>query len=81
MLIFKIIAVGLIVLLTMSILVKNTNKWAVHFRQYMLNQTNKVFGHGIGWEKPWALILSKAMIIFFALMFIVLVYVVVFSLW
>ena len=66
-------------IIALVVLIKNANQWSVRFRQYMLGQANKVFGRGAGWDKPWAPLLSKAMIVFFGLMFIVLAYVAVFS--
>ena len=79
MVVLKIFVVIVVVIITLVVLVKNTKRWSARFHQYMLGQANKVFGRGAGWEKPWAPLLSKAMIVFFGLMFIVLAYVAIFS--
>ena len=77
--IFKIAIFVIIAIVALSVLIKNVNQWTTRFHQYMLGQANKVFGSGVGWDKPWALFLSKVMVIFFGVMFIVLIYVIVFS--
>jgi len=45
----------------------------------MAAQSIKVFGGANGWDKPWTLHLSKALIIFFGLMFILGTYIAMFS--
>lgn len=78
MLSFKVLLFIVLAIITLVILVNNTNRWSARFHQYMLGQANKVFGRGAGWERPWAPLLSKAMVLFFGFMLIVLIYVVVF---
>ena len=77
---FKVAAFLVFAIVTLIVLIKNTNGWSARFRRYMLGQATDVFGRGAGWEKPWALFLSKAMVYFFGLMFILLIYVAIFSL-
>jgi hypothetical protein len=77
---FKVTAIVDFAIVTLIVLVKYANAWSARLRRYMLDQATDVFGRGAGWEKPWALFLSKAMVYFFGLMFIVLVYVAIFSL-
>lgn len=79
MLIIKIIIFAVIVVIALALLIENLNKWTLRFREYMLGKTRNVFGDGVGWNKPWALFLSKTMIIFFVLMFIVGMYVFIFG--
>lgn len=80
MMTLKIAIFGLVAIILFATLIKNADKWAIRFRRYMTSQANRVFGTASGWDKPWGLLLSKAMVLFFGLMFIVFVYVVVFSL-
>jgi len=75
----KTIIFVIIAVVALIVLIKNLNQWASRFRQYMLAQANSVFGGGVGWDKPWALFLSKAMLVFFGLMFIVGAYVLIFG--
>ena len=74
----KIVAFVIVAILALVILVKNTNKWSIRFQKYMFSQTMTVFGSGEGWDEPWTKYLSRAMVVFFGLMFIVLVYVAIF---
>ena len=76
---FKLLIVSIMALAAVIVLFQNANQWSARFHQYMLGQANKVFGRGAGWERPWAPLLSKAMVLFFGFMLIVLIYVVVFS--
>jgi preprotein translocase subunit SecG len=75
----KVLVFVVLAIIVVVILVNNANGWSTRFHQYMLSQANKVFGRGAGWERPWAPLLSKAMVLFFGFMLIVLIYVVVFS--
>jgi hypothetical protein len=77
MLIFKTGILAIIAIIVFVVLIKNLNQWANRFRHYMLGHANSVFGNGIGWDKSWALFLSKVMITFFSLMFIVGAYVLI----
>jgi preprotein translocase subunit SecG len=79
MLLFKVLVFIVLAVIALVVLINNTKKWSARLHQYMFDQANKVFGRGAGWERPWAPLLSKAMIVFFGLMFIVFLYVVVFS--
>jgi hypothetical protein len=45
----------------------------------MIIQANKTFGDGGGWERPWTLLLARAMIIFFGCMFMVGTFVLIFG--
>ena len=78
--VFKITILIVVAVIIFTVLIKKTNEFAERFRQYMLNQANKTFGTGVGWDKPWAIFLSKAMVVFFAIMGIVFFYVLIFSL-
>ena len=79
MLTVKIVAFAIFAVIALIILYKNTNRWSERFQKYMLSQTLKVFGSGEGWDEPWAKYLSKVMVVFFGLMFIVGIYVAIFS--
>jgi hypothetical protein len=81
MLILKAIIFVTISTLTLIALVRHTNNWAIRFREYMAGQARKVFGDSFGWDGSFGLLLSKAMVVFFGLSFIVFVYVVCFTVW
>jgi hypothetical protein len=74
MFLLKIIFLTLVVTIVSILLFKYLNNWATNLRHYMLNQARNVFGNGAGWDRPWSLIISKTLIIWFAFMFIVLVF-------
>lgn len=67
----KILLLGLVTVLILYVFIKNINSWAKIFREYMLRQAYVVFRNGNGWEKPWAAVFSKIIIIFFGAMLIV----------
>lgn len=75
----KVATLIVISLVTIIMLIKNLNNWSRGFREYMMRQSHKVFGNRSGWERPWAIVLSKAMILFFGLMLLILVYALLFS--
>jgi hypothetical protein len=79
MLALKIFIFCAISIIAIIVLIKHVNGWGVLFREYMLGQANKTFGNGVGWQRPWTLMLSKAMVVFFGLMFLTGVYVLIFS--
>ena len=79
MLIFKIIAFLVFAILALIVLYKNTNKWSIRFQRHAVSQMIQVFGDNEGWDDPWANYLSKFMVIFLGLMFILLIYVAVFT--
>jgi hypothetical protein len=72
-----IVAIAAVVIV--SLLYRNTAKWADLLRQYYIAQSNKTYGNSDGWDEPWRLTLFKALVIFFGLMAILGVYVLVFS--
>jgi dolichol kinase len=61
------------------VLIKHVNTWGTHFRNYMLKGSKNFYGRGRSWEGRGALFVSKVVIFFFGLMFIVGVYVLMFS--
>ena len=79
MFMFKVVAFVIFAVIVLIGLFKNTSNWSERFHKYMLAQTKKVFGSGEGWDEPWGRYLSMAMVIFFSLMFIMLIYVAIFS--
>jgi len=67
-------------ILTTALFVRNTGAWSKQFRDYMIREQSKAtFTGNVSWQRPWTVYLSKAMIIFFGLMVIVLTYVLCFS--
>ena len=77
--IFRALIVILSSIVVVSLVYKNLNTWALRFRAYMIKHEKSVRGYSGTWHKPWTLILSKVMIIFFAIMFIIFIYVTCFS--
>ena len=74
LIIFIVIAVVILIAL-----VKNINQLSMRFAHYMADQARKVFGNSMRWDNPWGHFLSKAMIVFFSLMLIILFYIIIFS--
>jgi hypothetical protein len=79
MLIIKGIAFVIFAVVALVILFKNLANWSEQFQKYQIRQANQVFGDSEGWDDKWGQFMSKAMVIFFGLTFIGLIYVVVFS--
>ena len=79
MFIFRAIIVLVLAVITVAALIKNTNKWSIRFQKHAVSQMMQVFGDSEGWDDPWSKYLSKFMVIFLGLMFIIFAYVVCFS--
>jgi hypothetical protein len=79
MLIIRIAVVVILAAITIVVVVKNLESWSKGFRRYMIGQSKKSLVDASEWERPWTIYLSKALIIFFGAMFILLVYVICFS--
>ena len=75
----QIIFFVLVSIFAVVIMVRNTNKWAIKLNRYMFRESNKIFQDDNGWGGGFGLILSKVMIIFLGLMFILAVYVAAFT--
>lgn len=73
----KIIVVAVAAVITLFLLVRNTEKWARSLQGYYVAQSNKMLGDNGGWDESWRLMLFKALVIFFGLMAILGVYVAV----
>jgi len=66
--------------ITIVLFARNTSSWGKQFRDYMIRQQAKASLTGdVSWQRPWTVYLSKAMVVFFGLMIIVLMSVVCFS--
>jgi nitrate reductase gamma subunit len=63
----------------LTTIVERTDQWANRFRKYIINPGKKSICGGATWEKPSTIVLSKAMVVFFGLMFLIGVYVAIFS--
>ena len=63
----------------LATLVERTDQWGNRFRRYMISEGKKSNWRGAAWEKPWTMALSKAMVAFFGLVFLIGVYVAIFS--
>ena len=63
----------------LTTLVERTDQWGNRFRKYIFSEGKKSNRGGSTWEKPWTIVLSKAMVVFFGLMFLIGVYVAIFS--
>jgi hypothetical protein len=63
----------------LATLVERTDQWGNRFRKYMISEGKKSNWGGAAWEKPWTMALSKAMVVFFGLVFLIGVYVAIFS--
>ena len=79
MLIIRIVIFLLLSLGTIVTFAINTKRWSDQFRQYMIEQANQAFGSPAGWERPWTVFLSKAMVVFFGAMLVILFFVVCFT--
>ena len=79
MLIIRIVVVVMFAIMTIVVLHKKIGLWSKRVRQHMIAQSKKALGSASEWERPWTIYLSKAMIMFFGAMFVLLVYVVCFS--
>jgi hypothetical protein len=75
----KITIVAAAAITVLMSLYRNTGKWAHSLQQYYIAQSNRLSGNSGGWDEPWRLSLFKVLVIFFALMAILGVYVLVFS--
>ena len=71
---FLIIAVG-----SIAAVATQSNKWATAMQQYYVRQSKKMYGENENWERPWIRTLFKALIFFFGFMFVLGVYVAIFS--
>jgi hypothetical protein len=76
MVILKVLITAIAAVAVLVILVRSTGKWAHSLQEYYIRQSNKLYGHSGGWDKPWRLTLFKALVVFFGLMAILGVYVV-----
>jgi len=79
MLLFKVIAFVIFTIIALITMFQNTNTLSVRFQKHTVNQMMQVFGDTEGWDDPWAKYLSKFIVIFLGLMFILLIYVAIFS--
>jgi hypothetical protein len=79
MLILRMAVVVILAVITIVVEVKNIERWSKGFRRYIIGQSKKALGDASEWERPWTIYLSKALVIFFGAMFILLVYVICFS--
>jgi hypothetical protein len=79
MLILRMAVVVILAVITIVVEVKNLERWSKGFRRYIIGQSKKALGDASEWERPWTIYLSKALVIFFGAMFILLVYVICFS--
>jgi hypothetical protein len=77
--IIKIFIVGVASIIVMIALFRNLHRWGAQFHGYMFREAGKVFGNDAGWGRRWTLLMTKAIIVFFALMLILGVYVLVFG--
>ena len=75
----KIVIVAIAAVIVLSLLIRNTEKWALSLQKYYIAQSNKLYGNNGGWDEPWRLTLFKALTVFFGLMAILGIYVAVFS--
>jgi hypothetical protein len=74
MVIFEITLFAVATIFTVIALIKNTNMWAVALQQYVIRGAERAFGNSEDWRQPWILVLSKILVIWFGLMFIVVVF-------
>ena len=65
---------GGVVIIVTYLLLPYLPYWSLNLRRYMLTQSNRVFGHSFGWDRPFGLLLCKALIILFTIVFLVFVY-------
>jgi ABC-type Fe3+ transport system permease subunit len=79
MLILRIAVVVILAVIAIVLVIKNLERWSKGLRRYMIGQSTKAWGDASEWERPWTIYLSKALVIFFGGMFILLVYVICFS--
>ena len=69
----------LAVIVVLATLVELTDQWSNRFRKHMISEGKKSIWGGAAWEKPWMIVLGKAMVVFFGLMFLIGVYVAISS--
>jgi ABC-type Fe3+ transport system permease subunit len=79
MLIIRIAVVVILAVIAIIVVIKHLERRSKGLRRYMIGQSTKAWGDASEWERPWTIYLSKALVIFFGGMFILLVYVICFS--
>ena len=63
MIVLKILVLIVMVIISFACFF-NFKKWASKLQRYFISQANSVFGFSFGWDKSWALLLCRIIIIF-----------------
>jgi hypothetical protein len=73
-LVFLAFAIGVCIML-----VKHNSTWGDNLQQYYTRQSIKMYGEKANWESPWIRAFFRTLIFFFGAMFVLGVYVLLFS--